>query len=366
MLPHLDQALTALILDLEERGLLDDVAVLMGGEFGRTPRIGDIQPDGRSHWPEAGFLWVAGGGLKTGQVIGQTDARGEARHQRTDPHAARAGDDLPRPRHRPGRRPSATTTAARNTCSSTATLSRDSCESRHAPRPAPAPPIAGVLPIAHTPFTENDAIDEESLAREIDWAFAHGPTASAPAWCRNCCGSRPTSACTSRGCSAQLKRGRGVFFAGIGAESTAQAVVYGRAAEDGRRRRRDGHPADDDGAARCRAVPNTSRRSPSRSPLPLIVQDASSYVGREIPLSVSIRLLDEFGPDKILFKPEANPLGPNLSLLRDGTKRRARIYEGSGGIALVDSYRRGIAGTMPGMEFLPGDRRPVARPRARR
>jgi len=77
LLPPLDQALTALITDLDERGLLQDVAVLMGGEFGRTPRIGDITPDGRSHWPEAGFLWIAGGGLKTGQVIGATDARGE-------------------------------------------------------------------------------------------------------------------------------------------------------------------------------------------------------------------------------------------------------------------------------------------------
>src|SRR5262245_45913891 len=77
LLPPLDQALTALITDLDERGLLPDVAVVMGGEFGRTPRIGDITPDGRSHWPEAGFLWVAGGGLKTGQVIGATDTRGE-------------------------------------------------------------------------------------------------------------------------------------------------------------------------------------------------------------------------------------------------------------------------------------------------
>jgi uncharacterized protein (DUF1501 family) len=73
----LDQALSALILDLEERGLLQDVAVVMGGEFGRTPRIGDLTPDGRGHWPGAGFLWVAGGGLKAGQVIGATDARGE-------------------------------------------------------------------------------------------------------------------------------------------------------------------------------------------------------------------------------------------------------------------------------------------------
>ena len=66
-----------MIVDLDARGLLQDVAVLMGGEFGRTPRIGDATPDGRGHWPEAGFLWVAGGGLKTGQVIGATDPRGE-------------------------------------------------------------------------------------------------------------------------------------------------------------------------------------------------------------------------------------------------------------------------------------------------
>ena len=77
LLPPLDQAVHALVTDLEDRGLLDDVVVVMGGEFGRTPRIGDITPDGRSHWPEAGFLWMAGGGINTGQIIGQTDARGE-------------------------------------------------------------------------------------------------------------------------------------------------------------------------------------------------------------------------------------------------------------------------------------------------
>ena len=76
-MPPLDQAVSALLTDLDERGLLSDVAVLMGGEFGRTPKIGDVTPDGRSHWPQAGFLWVAGGGLRSGQVIGATDARGE-------------------------------------------------------------------------------------------------------------------------------------------------------------------------------------------------------------------------------------------------------------------------------------------------
>jgi hypothetical protein len=78
MLPVLDRALHSFMTDLADRGLLDEVVVVMGGEFGRTPRIGDQTPDGRGHWPEAGFLWVAGGGLRTGQVIGATDARGEA------------------------------------------------------------------------------------------------------------------------------------------------------------------------------------------------------------------------------------------------------------------------------------------------
>ncbi len=81
--------------------------------------------------------------------------------------------------------------------------------------------------------------------------------------------------------------------------------------------------------------------------IPLVVQDASNYVGASIDLSVYQKLLEEFGEQRILFKPEASPLGPNLSKLRDSTGGKARIFEGSGGINLVDCYRRGIVGTMP-------------------
>src|SRR5262249_22971382 len=88
--------------------------------------------------------------------------------------------------------------------------------------------------------------------------------------------------------------------------------------------------------------------------LPVIVQDASGYVGKSIPISVYVELLERYGPEKIVFKPEASPIGPNLSALRDATGGKARIFEGSGGILLVDNYRRGIAGTMPGMELLDG------------
>src|SRR5207244_9200053 len=88
--------------------------------------------------------------------------------------------------------------------------------------------------------------------------------------------------------------------------------------------------------------------------IPVIVQDASGYVGQSIPIPVCVKLLERYGPDKILFKPEAAPNGPNISALRDATGGRARIFEGSGGVFLVDSYRRGIVGTMPGMDLLDG------------
>src|SRR5262249_12434315 len=81
-LPRLDRALYALITDLEERGLLVDVAILVCGEMGRSPRVGISTPgsqaasNGRDHWP-TGFALLAGGGLRTGQVIGETDRLGE-------------------------------------------------------------------------------------------------------------------------------------------------------------------------------------------------------------------------------------------------------------------------------------------------
>ncbi len=74
-LPALDQGVTALIEDLQARSMLDDVTVLVWGEFGRTPRIN--KNGGRDHWPNVGCALMAGGGMKTGQVIGATDRLGD-------------------------------------------------------------------------------------------------------------------------------------------------------------------------------------------------------------------------------------------------------------------------------------------------
>ena len=74
-LPVLDRALSALIDDLEQRGLYNDVAIVVYGEFGRTPKINGGA--GRDHWPQVMSAVIAGGGLRMGQVIGSTDSRAE-------------------------------------------------------------------------------------------------------------------------------------------------------------------------------------------------------------------------------------------------------------------------------------------------
>jgi hypothetical protein len=74
LLPLLDQVVSALILDLEERGLLDSTLVVVMGEMGRTPRVN--AKAGRDHWPQCGFVLLAGGGVKRGFVLGKTDEQG--------------------------------------------------------------------------------------------------------------------------------------------------------------------------------------------------------------------------------------------------------------------------------------------------
>lgn len=73
-LPLFDQGLSALLTDLRQRGMDKDVSVVVWGEFGRTPKINP--QGGRDHWPRVCFSLLAGGGMKSGQVIGATDRLG--------------------------------------------------------------------------------------------------------------------------------------------------------------------------------------------------------------------------------------------------------------------------------------------------
>jgi hypothetical protein len=83
-LPLYDRAITALVEDLYDRGLDRKVLLIVTGEFGRTPRISyangtqtGVKQPGRDHWPQAMSMLVAGGGMRTGQVVGSTNAKGE-------------------------------------------------------------------------------------------------------------------------------------------------------------------------------------------------------------------------------------------------------------------------------------------------
>lgn len=73
LMPEFDQSLSALVSDLDERGLLDETLLLVTGEFGRTPKINTNQDGGRDHWPSAYSVLFAGGGVRGGQVVGASD-----------------------------------------------------------------------------------------------------------------------------------------------------------------------------------------------------------------------------------------------------------------------------------------------------
>ena len=146
---------------------------------------------------------------------------------------------------------------------------------------------------------------------------------------------------------------RGVVVISVGAESSKVAERYAKHAESA-------------GADAVMAIPPVSvgigesellayyTRIIGAIRIPIIVQDASGYVGKPMPIAMQARLLDEFGPERVLYKPEASPIGPKLSELRDATAGRARVFEGTGGIALVDSFKRGVVGTMPGADLIRG------------
>jgi hypothetical protein len=86
LLPRLDQALYALVSDVEARGLLNDTLVLAMGEFGRSPTFSQRGTGGREHWSSCMSMLVAGGGLTRGQVVGSTDSKaGEIKDGRVTP-----------------------------------------------------------------------------------------------------------------------------------------------------------------------------------------------------------------------------------------------------------------------------------------
>jgi dihydrodipicolinate synthase/N-acetylneuraminate lyase len=85
--------------------------------------------------------------------------------------------------------------------------------------------------------------------------------------------------------------------------------------------------------------------------IPVIVQDASNYMGQPLEISLYSKLLDKFGSTRVQFKPEAKPVKERLRELQKISNGRARVFEGQGGIDLLDTFPLGLVGTMPGSEI---------------
>jgi len=211
--------------------------------------------------------------------------------------------------------------------------------------------VRGVLPVLATPFAEDWSIDEETLGVEVDWVLEHGADGVVLAMVSEIL--RLATDERERLATVVCERvaGRAQVVVSVGAESTHTAVRLALGAERA-------------GASALMAIPPLTtapddeqieayfRDIVAATSVPLVVQDASGYIGRPLSLELQARLLDDFGPERIMFKPEAVPVGPRLSLLREATRGRARAFEGSGGAALVDSFARGITGTMPGPDLV--------------
>src|SRR5262249_56899580 len=107
VVPQLDQSIHALVTDLHERGLARDVAVVVWGEMGRTPRVGTQRgtTGGRDHWPQSGFALMAGGGPRVGEGGGGAGARGAKPRGGGSTPPNGPGTPLPLPGAGPGARP---------------------------------------------------------------------------------------------------------------------------------------------------------------------------------------------------------------------------------------------------------------------
>jgi 4-hydroxy-tetrahydrodipicolinate synthase len=209
--------------------------------------------------------------------------------------------------------------------------------------------LAGVLPVIQTPFDDEGSIDEAALIKECRWVLDQGVAGLTTGMVSEVLrlSEAERRQLTELVVGVALERDA-ISVISCGAESTKGAVAHAQHAEG-------------TGAAAAMVIPPISvalddgalygyyAAVADSTSMGLVIQDASGYVGRPLSIEVQATLLERYG-DRVYFKPEAPPIGQRFSLLRDATGGQARVFEGTGGVALVDSFRRGAIGTMPGAE----------------
>jgi len=209
--------------------------------------------------------------------------------------------------------------------------------------------LAGVFNVLQTPLTETDEIDEPVFAREIEWLLKCGIDGAVLAMVSEVLRFSAEDRRKQWQLVLKLINGRIPVIASVGAESTYIATSLAKWAEI-------------DGAAAVMATPPSAFATLSNEirdyyvaiiesvKIPVIVQDASNYLGQPLDISLYVDLIDKYGAERVQFKPEAKPVKERLELLRDASGGRALVFEGQGGVDLLDTFPIGIVGTMPGAE----------------
>ncbi|QHA08061.1 dihydrodipicolinate synthase family protein [Streptomyces broussonetiae] len=211
--------------------------------------------------------------------------------------------------------------------------------------------IKGVLPVVLMPYTEDGArVDEDDFLAQTEHMFDVGCDGFVVGQVSEVLRLTHEERLRVAELSAKAARGRGVSIMSTGAETPNAAVEYSRHAQEaGVDALLVMHPAtiplDDAGmvAYYSKVIEAVD--------IPVIVHHAKSLAKQPLSIAAQVQLLEEYGEERVLFKPEAQPTPPRVSQLRDATGGRARIFEGDGGMMLLDCHRRGLTGTIPATEI---------------
>jgi 4-hydroxy-tetrahydrodipicolinate synthase len=209
--------------------------------------------------------------------------------------------------------------------------------------------LAGVFNVISTPLDNSDEIDQKTLKKEIDWLIKCGSNGAVLAMVSEVLRFSAAERRVQWQLSLEYLSDRIPLVVSVGAESAAIAVGLAKDAQK-------------DGATAVMATPpsafvasadevkNYYQRIIEAVDITVIVQDASNYLGAPIELETYVELIDKYGDERVQFKPEAKPVKERLEQLNKISNNRARVFEGQGGIDLLDTHPLGVKGTMPGAE----------------
>ena len=208
----------------------------------------------------------------------------------------------------------------------------------------------GVYPVIQTPLDDHDKIDEAVFEAEINWLINNGVKGLVLAMVSEVMRFSAAERRHQWQIVLRILDGRLPLIVSVGGESTAIAVQLAKDAES-------------DGAAALMATPPASFPATSSEinsyytaiiesvQIPLIVQDASNYMGQPLELELYGKLLEKYGNTRVQFKPEAKPVKERMAALQEIAGGKAKVYEGQSGLDLLDTHPLGLVGTMPGAEI---------------